>query len=129
MKGLSSTALQNTTSLAQPKPPRSAVRSAAALTVSAHQSLTASMLMPARVEPTLTEEHTSSVRGQRFGNGADELDIGLGHALLHQSRVAAEEVDAHRVSRPVQRLGEGDIVLGVAGRRHQGDGGDARRAC
>ena len=57
MKGLSSTALQNTTSLAQPKPPRSAVRSAACLMVRP-MAATASMLMPARVEPTFTEEQT-----------------------------------------------------------------------
>ena len=56
MNGLSSTALQNTTSFAQPKPPRSAVRAAVALTVSPIMR-TASMLMPARVEPTLTDEH------------------------------------------------------------------------
>ena len=66
IKGLSSTALQNTTSLAQPKPPRSAVRWAAAFTVSPIRR-TASILMPARVEPTFTEEHTSSVVARASG--------------------------------------------------------------
>ena len=60
MKGLSSTALQKTTSLAQPSPPLSAVRAAVCLTTSPILR-TASMLMPARVEPTLTEEHRKSV--------------------------------------------------------------------
>ena len=66
MKGLSSTALQKTTSLAQAKPPRSAVRSAAALTTRPI-SATASMLMPALVEPTLTEEQTKSVTARASG--------------------------------------------------------------
>ena len=58
MKGLSSTALQNTTILAQPKP--SGVMSAVRFIVSA-ASFTASMLMPARVLPMLMELHTMSV--------------------------------------------------------------------
>ena len=66
MKGLSSTALQNTTSLAQPRPSRSAVRSAVSLTIRPMRA-TASMLTPARVEPTLTEEQTSSVRARASG--------------------------------------------------------------
>ena len=66
IKGLSSTALQNTTSLAQPKPPRSAVRSAASLMMRPI-SATASMLIPARVEPTLTEEQTKSVMASASG--------------------------------------------------------------
>ena len=66
IKGLSSTALQKTTSLAQPKPPRSAVRSAAALMVRPMRA-TASMLMPALVEPTFTEEHTRSVTARASG--------------------------------------------------------------
>ena len=57
MKGLSSTALQNTTSLAQPKPPCWAVSWAHSLMVRP-MTPTAFMLMPALVEPTLTEEHT-----------------------------------------------------------------------
>ena len=69
IKGLSSTALQNTTSFAQPKPPQSAVRSAAALTVRP-MSATASMLMPALVEPTLTDEHTRSVTASASGMAA-----------------------------------------------------------
>ena len=66
MKGLSSTALQKITSLAQPRPSRSAVRAAVSLTMRP-MSATASMLMPARVEPTLMLEHTSSVRSRASG--------------------------------------------------------------
>ncbi len=61
MKGLSSGALQKTTSLAAPMQSRSAV----ALAVSSTTRpifCTASMLMPAFVVPTLTEEQTYSVR-------------------------------------------------------------------
>ena len=66
MKGLSSTALQNTTSLAQPKPPWPAVRSARSLMVRPMRA-TASMSMPALVEPTLTLAHTRSVVDRASG--------------------------------------------------------------
>ena len=66
MKGLSSTALQKITSLAQPRPSRSAVRAAVSLTILPMRA-TASILMPARVEPTLMLEHTSSVRSSASG--------------------------------------------------------------
>ena len=58
INGLSSTALQNTTNFAQPKP--SGVISAVFLMVSP-ANFTASILMPARVEPMLIELHTISV--------------------------------------------------------------------
>ena len=57
MKGLSSTALQNTTSLEQPRPSWSAVAWAISLMIRPMRA-TASILMPALVEPTLTEEQT-----------------------------------------------------------------------
>ena len=60
MNGLSSGALQKTTSFAAPMQSRSAVRTAACLTIFPI-FLTASMLMPAFVEPMLTEEQTNSV--------------------------------------------------------------------
>ena len=60
MKGLSSTALEKTTSLAQPKASWSFVRSARSLKTRPI-SATASMLMPAFVEPTATELQTRSV--------------------------------------------------------------------
>ena len=60
MKGLSSGALQNTTSLAAPMHWRSAVISAV-LRMAAPISLTASMLRPALVAPMLTELQTMSV--------------------------------------------------------------------
>ena len=60
MKGLSSTALAKTTSLAQPMPSASAVRRAVSLMMRPI-SATASMLMPAFVVATLTLEQTSSV--------------------------------------------------------------------
>ena len=66
MNGLSSTALQNTTSLPAPMHWRSAVSSADFLMMPAILS-TASMLMPARVEPTFTEEHTRSVVASASG--------------------------------------------------------------
>ena len=66
MKGLSSTALAKITSLAQPKPPEAAVRSAVFL-MTRPISATASMLMPALVEPTFTEEQTKSVVASASG--------------------------------------------------------------
>ncbi|MNE77104.1 hypothetical protein D3C80_1733920 [compost metagenome] len=66
MKGLSSTALQKTTSLAQPMESRSLVRSAVWIMMSPI-SFTASMLIPLREEPTLTEEHTRSVTARASG--------------------------------------------------------------
>ena len=66
MKGLSSTALQKTTSFAQPRPSRSAVAAAVSLIIRPIRA-TASMLIPARVDPTFTEEHTSSVRAKASG--------------------------------------------------------------
>ena len=62
--------------------------------------------------------------GQGFRNGCDELPIAIGHALLHQGRVAADEVDAAGLGRPIHGLGEGDVIRGIAGRRHQSHGGD-----
>ena len=57
---MSSTALANTTSLAQPRPSWSAVISAVSLMILPILA-TASMLMPALVEPTFTLEQTRSV--------------------------------------------------------------------
>ena len=66
MKGLSSTALQNTTSLAQPRPSCWRVRCAVSLMMRPICA-TASMLIPAFVLPTLTLEHTSSVCANAWG--------------------------------------------------------------
>ncbi len=60
MNGLSSGALQRTTSLAHPIESRDFVRSAVFFTISPMRR-TASMSMPVFVEPTLTDEHTRSV--------------------------------------------------------------------
>ena len=69
MKGLSSTALQKITSLAQPIEPWSAVSSAVRLMVRPISAI-ASMLSPARVEPTLTEAHTRRVLAKASGRAA-----------------------------------------------------------
>ena len=66
MKGLSSTALANTTSLAQPRQSLSRVSSAVFLTMRPI-SATASILMPALVEPTLTLAQTISVEAMASG--------------------------------------------------------------
>ena len=95
MNGLSSTALQNTTSFAQPMPSRSAVRCAVATTISPMRA-TASMLMPARVVATLTEAQTRSVTRERFGDRRDQRLVAGRRALVHERREAAEEVDADR---------------------------------
>ena len=66
MKGLSSGALQSTTSLAQPMEFLSAVSSAVRLTVSP-MSRTASMSSPVLVEPTFTLLHILSVTESASG--------------------------------------------------------------
>ena len=66
MKGLSSTALQNTTSFAQPRPSVSRVRCAVCLMMRPMRA-TASILMPAFVEPTFTLEQTRSVSASACG--------------------------------------------------------------
>ena len=72
MNGLSSTALQNTTSLAQPIELASAVSSAARLMMPPMAAI-ASMFRPARVEPTLTEAHTRLVVASACGMAAKRL--------------------------------------------------------
>ena len=66
MKGLSSTALQNTTNLPAPMHCLSLVASAACLMMPAILNA-ASMLMPARVDPTFTDAHTLSVAARAAG--------------------------------------------------------------
>ena len=66
IKGLSSGALQNTTSLAQPKESFSLVSSAVSLMISPIRR-TPSMLIPVLVEPRFTELHTSSVEESAIG--------------------------------------------------------------
>ena len=69
INGLSSTALQNTTSFAQPRPSRSFVSSAVFL-IACPMSRTASMLIPAFVVATLTLEQTRSVSASACGMAA-----------------------------------------------------------
>ena len=66
IKGLSSGALQKTTSFAQPRESLSFVYSAVFTTISPMRR-TASMLMPVLVEPTFTELHTRSVFARASG--------------------------------------------------------------
>ena len=66
INGLSSGALQNTTSFAQPKESWSFVYSAASFTILPIKR-TASILIPVFVEPILTELHTRSVTASAFG--------------------------------------------------------------
>ena len=66
IKGLSSGALQNTTSLAQPKESCSLVARAVSFIICPIK-FTASILRPVLVEPTLTELHTRSVTARAFG--------------------------------------------------------------
>ena len=66
MNGLSSGALQSTTSLAQPSESDSFVSSAVSFTISPIRR-TASIFIPVFVEPTFTELHISSVEASAFG--------------------------------------------------------------
>ncbi len=62
------------------------------------------MLMPLLVVATLTEPQTRSVAGQRLGYGVDEMRVAGGEALVHERRIAADEIDVELFRRPVQRL-------------------------
>ena len=57
------------------------------------------MLMPARVVATFTDEHKRSVlakaSGMEFRNSVSESR----RTLVHQGRIAANEIDAHGLSR------------------------------
>ena len=66
INGLSSGALQNTTSFEHPIESLSFVNSAVSFMMSAI-SLTASIFIPVFVEPRFTELHTSSVSASAFG--------------------------------------------------------------
>ena len=66
MKGLSSGALQRTTSFAQPSESRSCVRAAVSFTISPMRRI-ASMSSPVLVEPTLTLAQTRSVTARASG--------------------------------------------------------------
>ena len=66
MNGLSSGALQNTTSFAQPSESFSFVASAVAFTISPHRR-TASILIPVFVDPTLIELQILSVHASACG--------------------------------------------------------------
>ena len=62
--------------------------------------------------------------GQGLGDGGDEVAVGLGHALLHQSREAANEIDSGGLGRFVQGHSEGGVVVGIRRGSYQGDGSD-----
>ena len=76
MKGLSSTALQKTTSLAQPRESRSAVASAVRRMIPPI-SFTAFMLMPALVVPMFTLLHSRSVSASTWGMEASSRSSAL----------------------------------------------------
>ena len=85
MKGLSSTALANTTILAQPKPSLSAV-SSAVFWMTCPIRRTASMLMPLRVEPTFTLPQSRWVSRKASG--------------MESSRISSARVEPLCISAP-----------------------------
>ena len=123
MNGLSSTMFAKTTSFAQPMQSRSAVASAVALTVSAIRS-TASMLVPARVVATFTEAHTPLGDRECLGYRVDEPAVAVTDALVHERRVAADEVDSDLGCCPVERESERRDLAAPARRRKLGDRSD-----
>ena len=116
MKGLSSGMLAKTQSLAQAKPSCAAVSSAARLMVRPELEQ-ASMLMPARVEATLTEAHTRSVVASASGMASISARSPAGHALLDQGREPADEVHVHLASGGVQRARKLDHLRPETARR------------
>ena len=85
MNGLSSGTLQKTTILAQPM--QSCVGGHLRETASRTSAMrtTASMLMPARVEATLTERADALRGADRLGDGLDEGGVAAREALLDES--------------------------------------------
>ena len=63
--------------------------------------------------------------GQRLGNGANQPLVGLGHGLVHQRRIAADEVHAGLLGRGIQRKGQLLRVLDAAGNQRRRGHGDA----
>ena len=59
-----------------------------------------------------------------LGDGADQLPVPRGAALLHQSGKAADEVDAAGDRRRVQGFGDFHIGIRLTGAGHNGDGRD-----
>ena len=98
MKGLSSTALQNTTSLAQPKPPLRGGQLRSALHRLAHQRH--GVHVYARAGGADIHARTDELRlRQGLRDGAYQLLIRRRHALLHQGGEAADEVHARGLPR------------------------------
>ena len=62
--------------------------------------------------------------GQSLGNDGDQVAIPLGHALMHQGGIAADEVDAHGIGRPLEGMSQFEEHVGGHIPRHQRDGGD-----
>ena len=79
------------------------------------------MFMPAFVEPTLTEEQTSSVSAR--ARGMERISLSSAGVMPFCTRAgeAADEVDARLAPGLVQRLGEAEIVLAVARARDEGN--------
>ena len=60
---------------------------------------------------------------QCLWNGPQQQLVAVGKALLHQRRVAADEVHAAGLGGPVHGVGKGNVVLRVAAAGHQRHGG------
>jgi hypothetical protein len=74
------------------------------------------MLMPARVDATLTDEHTRCV--PLIASGA----VGVRRPLLHEAAEAADEVDADLFGGGVERVRHLDVGGGVVAAHDVGDG-------
>ncbi len=118
INGLSSGALQNTTSLAAPMHCRSLVSSAASLITTAHHA-TASILMPALVEPMLTDEQTKSVSASARGMDAMSSRSPALKALLYERAIAADKVDADRLGSTIKCLGVFDRIAAADRDEHR----------
>ena len=116
MKGTSCGMFAKTTSLAQPIPSRSAVRAAASRTVRA-MSATASMLIPAAVEATFTEEQRRAVRASASG---------IASIRARSPRENPFSTRAEKPPRKSQRSSSGDLVEPRGDRDHPLRGEAAR---
>ena len=104
MKGLSSGMLAKTTSLAQPKPCRSAVASAIWQITCAH--LADGVHVDARLVRGHVDRRADAFGlGEHLGQGLHHHRVGRRDALVDQGGEAAHEIDAALVGRRVERLG------------------------
>ena len=84
--------------------------------MSAPTRRTASMLIPARVVATLTDEHSRTVVASASGTESRKSLFGARHPFVHERRVTADEIHADDARRVVNRARASTRIVGRAPR-------------